>query len=235
MRLARNILWRRLARKLCVSLTLMAYLAATVGVPVPAAANRSGAEVFPCQHLLCGCQTAEQCWNGCGCFTPEQRLTWAQANQVRPPADSDKPAKSSSGCCCGTAKQSGSGCPHCDQNTTRPCCGGLGSKRRSATRTSACCATTQKSGASNAPSRCGSCNTSRNHDAPHESYSGVPAGGIAAWHCQGLVMLWVTTGAVSPATPLVSWCPTLTPVDFVPFQDCEFARASSIPPDPPPR
>lgn len=45
---------------------------------------------FPCQDRLCGCRTAEQCWQRCCCFTREQKLAWIQlhaaplSQQTRP-------------------------------------------------------------------------------------------------------------------------------------------------------
>ena len=43
-------------------------------------------EPFPCQSRACGCRSAKQCWKKCCCFTNAQKLAWAKANRVQPPA-----------------------------------------------------------------------------------------------------------------------------------------------------
>src|SRR5206468_2926988 len=35
---------------------------------------------------------AEQCWRACCCFSPEERLAWAVANQIEPPAYAQLPS-----------------------------------------------------------------------------------------------------------------------------------------------
>lgn len=50
--------------------------------------NESGkdcSEPFPCQNRPCGCQSAEQCWKKCCCFTNTQKVAWAKANNVTVP------------------------------------------------------------------------------------------------------------------------------------------------------
>jgi hypothetical protein len=88
--------WRSLPRRLCAGLTLLAYLATALGLPLPAAGRPKDGEPFPCQDHPCGCRTAEQCWRGCCCFTPEQRLAWAKANNIEPPAYAEKPKPATS-------------------------------------------------------------------------------------------------------------------------------------------
>lgn len=41
---------------------------------------------FPCQNRPCGCKSAKQCWKKCCCFTNAQKLAWAKAHRVQPPA-----------------------------------------------------------------------------------------------------------------------------------------------------
>src|SRR5262249_28876986 len=72
--------------------TLVAYLLATLGLPLPAAARKPDDQPFPCQDHPCGCRTAEQCWTACCCFTPEQRWAWAREHHINPPAYAEKPA-----------------------------------------------------------------------------------------------------------------------------------------------
>ncbi|HJT78443.1 MAG TPA: hypothetical protein VJ739_14665, partial [Gemmataceae bacterium] len=40
----------------------------------------------------CGCQSAEQCWRHCCCYTPEEKLAWAHAHGIEPPAYAERPA-----------------------------------------------------------------------------------------------------------------------------------------------
>ena len=49
-------------------------------------AEKDGKEPFPCQNRPCGCNSAHQCWKQCCCFTHTQKLAWAQAHGVTPPA-----------------------------------------------------------------------------------------------------------------------------------------------------
>src|SRR5207244_2374733 len=40
----------------------------------------------------CGCRTAEECWRHCCCFSPEQRLAWAQDRGIQPPEYAERPS-----------------------------------------------------------------------------------------------------------------------------------------------
>jgi hypothetical protein len=72
----------------CLATVLsLAYVATTVGVRWPEATAEHEATPYPCQGHQCGCRSAEQCWSHCCCFTASQRLAWAAANHVEPPAD----------------------------------------------------------------------------------------------------------------------------------------------------
>lgn len=84
-----------LRRRWTAALALVAYLAASVGVPVPAPKAASGGVPFPCQDHECGCATAEQCWRSCCCHTVEERWAWARARNIEPPACAEKPAEAS--------------------------------------------------------------------------------------------------------------------------------------------
>ncbi len=68
-----------------VVIALLGYFVAGLGV-LPSAAllskwgvlpARDAFSAFPCQHDSCGCMSAEACWNGCCCFTLQERLEWA--------------------------------------------------------------------------------------------------------------------------------------------------------------
>lgn len=80
--------YRGAVRCCAVWFFLASYLVVATGVPLPVRAPVSlGTERFPCMHGTCGCRTAEQCWRSCCCMTLSQRLAWAKANGVTPPAD----------------------------------------------------------------------------------------------------------------------------------------------------
>jgi hypothetical protein len=54
--------------------------------PAPRAAVKSTDERYPCQHCACSCSTAAQCWRSCCCFSDREKLAWARARGVQPPA-----------------------------------------------------------------------------------------------------------------------------------------------------
>ncbi|MBY0458648.1 MAG: hypothetical protein K2V38_15015 [Gemmataceae bacterium] len=78
-------------RRVAAVAALVAQLFVAAGAPLPAFASprthkKSGAP-FPCQNHPCGCQTSEQGWAGdCCCFSLEEKLAWADAHGVTPPA-----------------------------------------------------------------------------------------------------------------------------------------------------
>jgi hypothetical protein len=82
-----------LRHRLSAAVALFAYLSAAVGYPIPtsAVARKDRSQPFPCQEHACGCQSAEECWSGCCCFTPEERWAWASEHNVQPPAYAEKP------------------------------------------------------------------------------------------------------------------------------------------------
>jgi len=88
----RNQWWRPLARRLTAGLALTSYLVAVIGFPLPAAAAKDHSRRYPCENHACGCQTAEECWRHCCCFSPEAKLAWARANRVEPPAYAERAA-----------------------------------------------------------------------------------------------------------------------------------------------
>jgi hypothetical protein len=88
----RSIPWRFLARRLVSSLVLAGYLAVVLGLPMPARAHKLVDQPFPCQDDPCGCQTAEQCWTSCCCYTVEEHWAWARAHHIEPPEYAIKPA-----------------------------------------------------------------------------------------------------------------------------------------------
>lgn len=77
---------RKQRRRLLAGVVLLAYLGAIFGFPAPAAQATDQSQPYPCQGHLCGCRNADDCWRHCCCHTPSERLQWAQAHHVEPPA-----------------------------------------------------------------------------------------------------------------------------------------------------
>ncbi len=68
-------------------------LGAMFGLPIgprPAAKTSTVvgeiAERFPCENCPCGCASADFCWDRCCCHSDAEKLSWAQRNNVIPPA-----------------------------------------------------------------------------------------------------------------------------------------------------
>jgi hypothetical protein len=87
-----TIPWCTHARRLVTGLVLVGYLAASLGLPLPARAQKIVDQPFPCQDNPCGCQTAEQCWTACCCYTVEEHWAWARAHHIEPPEYATRPA-----------------------------------------------------------------------------------------------------------------------------------------------
>lgn len=76
---------RMIPRAVVVCATVM-YFAMVSGLAVPTGQGIDWSEPFPCMHCHCGCKTAKQCWTNCCCHTLQERLAWAKAKGVTPPA-----------------------------------------------------------------------------------------------------------------------------------------------------
>ncbi|QDU64600.1 hypothetical protein Pan216_54900 [Planctomycetes bacterium Pan216] len=56
-------------------------------MPLPAITNGTAAIPYPCQYRRCGCSSSGQCWAGdCCCYSIEEKIAWAKANDVAVPA-----------------------------------------------------------------------------------------------------------------------------------------------------
>ena len=113
----RRTFWRNLCKRLTAAGSLLTYLAASFGLPVPApAAPRDRSVPYPCMDKPCGCACAEDCWRHCCCTTPEERWAWAAAHHVQPPDYAERP-----GCHPDGAASAGERpCPHCHPQTAAP-------------------------------------------------------------------------------------------------------------------
>lgn len=74
-------------RKLVAGALIVWQLIAGTGVSLPLPRGREiASERFPCEKCGCGCQTAEQCWRDCCCFSNREKVAWARENGVPVPA-----------------------------------------------------------------------------------------------------------------------------------------------------
>jgi hypothetical protein len=59
--------------------------------------------------------------------------------------------------------------------------------------------------------------------------------GLSALRCKGQGTLWVTTGAVLPPPPPLTWCPSMPCTGWLAYPDIGVVTIAATPPDPPPR
>jgi hypothetical protein len=216
-----HTLWRSVRSRLPASLALVAYLVVAVGVPLPAFPHKDAGQPFPCQEHPCGCQTAEQCWRHCCCFTPEERWAWAEAHHVTPPPYAEKPAA--------LARHTARLRDRAEGQTEPP-------------PDSPCCAHAAKGCCHDRP-RCASCchsergadTTPPPADRPVSRVSWRWTVGVDALRCQGVNTLWVACGAALPLEPPFVWGPWPAPSDWVPFSADFAVLLPASPPVPPPR
>jgi hypothetical protein len=114
----RRFRWHLNLARLWAGLALVAYLVTAFGLPLPAHEPKDRSQPYPCQDHPCGCQSAEQCWRHCCCFTPEEKWAWAEAHGVVPPSYAERPSgegwntprlrereESCTSCACGHAQE----------------------------------------------------------------------------------------------------------------------------------
>jgi len=84
---------RILTNRRCRWLTglLVGFVVCILLLPIPislvsqSAPGKDLSEPFPCQSRPCGCQSAEQCWKKCCCFSNGQKIAWARTQGVKLP------------------------------------------------------------------------------------------------------------------------------------------------------
>ncbi len=206
--------WRSLRHRLAVAGTFFAYLLATLPLPLPASVHKDGGLPFPCQNHPCGCQTAEQCWRNCCCFTPEERWAWAREHNVEPPAYAEKPADSEK-----PVEQGWDTVKLRDRSE--------GESKRSA---KSCCSAQQTR-----PSCCQSRSDRPVKQSPPDSGRVRWVSAMSAWQCQGLPTLWLSAGAAVPVVPPAAWSPDQPPASRVPLTNARGWDVPLNPPAPPPR
>jgi hypothetical protein len=223
--------WRTLRYRLSVAGICLAYLLVALDIPLPASVHKDASEPFPCQNHPCGCQTAEQCWRHCCCFTAEERWAWARAHGVEPPAYAEKPSEGRAATvrereCCRSLTVAAHPSPagwntaklrdRATQNTeqaAKSCC-------RTSAKRSACCQTTSDHPAKQPPAKSG-----------RVRWGTV----LAAWQCQGGTTLWVSVGAVLPVFPPPEWHPDWPPPSHLALTNAIACSVPRTPLAPPPR
>jgi hypothetical protein len=201
---------RRWTRTICAGLCLICYLTTAAGIPIPTLPLKENGQPFPCQFHACGCQTAEQCWSHCCCYTAAERVTWAQTRNVEPPAYAEK-----------SVAQGWHTVRLRDQ---------VEGKTETASRC-AKCARCERAGSDSTSTAATCCKEAENKKGGHSPY----ALGWTVLRCQGMSTSWVSFGAVLPPPPALTWTPFWPAVGWLPHWDSSSVPFSLIPPDPPPR
>jgi hypothetical protein len=207
---------RRPLAAACLALYLLAWVGFPLPAPTPLPNSADGShERFPCQHHSCGCNTAEQCWINCCCLSPGQRLAWAKANGIEPPAwiarrlqevllqEQTASASTPQGCCTEKSAQ-----------TATACC------------SAACC----QNDSHDAPS----------HDvqdqAPNEASGGTGwVSLLEAQRCRGASSEWLASGAVLIFTTHCQVEPDRSSTFLLPWPGPHFELPTQEPAVPPPR
>jgi len=73
-------------QKSILTLVALCLLIGSGYLPLPIPILKDLSIPFPCQNMGCGCQNARQCWADCCCHSDQQKIEWAKANNVQPPA-----------------------------------------------------------------------------------------------------------------------------------------------------
>jgi hypothetical protein len=210
--------WRIWRYRLSILGVCVAYLLAALEIPLPVFAHKDSSQPFPCQNHPCGCQTAEQCWQNCCCFTAEERWAWARAHNVEPPAYAEKPAEKPADNPVENAAADGWSTPKL-RDRGKPAAKPVKSCCSASRGRSACCAASKSAGVKESPS------TSK----PVRWKTA-----LSAWRCRGYATVWVSAGSVLPVLA-AAWSPDETPRAAVVLPSIQAGIVPSIPPDPPPR
>ncbi len=228
--------WGLRRRPIAVA-ALAIYLAAVVGVPLPAALKKQRDAAFPCQGHACGCLSARECWEHCCCFSPKQKLAWARSHGITPPARLVAVVETIEANPLLTSRDE-----HADDETESACHdeheapGGSCCARRAA------CSTSHEHEPAHDHGDCHqavaerACCGDRGHDGDDNAHDDARrAIVIKARQCQGLGELWCLTGAVMPAPAACDWHFQWDVVERLPVGAALWRSADLAPPIPPPR
>jgi len=93
----RQSFWRRLPRRICAVVALVAYLITAVGLPVPRVIAQNAGPNSPFQTRPCGCTTAGA--GPCCCCTGGARHAPGECGADLAPSSSDEETGARSSCC----------------------------------------------------------------------------------------------------------------------------------------
>ncbi|HEX3727907.1 MAG TPA: hypothetical protein VHV08_16765 [Pirellulales bacterium] len=232
-------------RRLTAIVALVAYVLTAAGVPLPASVGKHSDKPFPCQQHACGCDSAEQCWRSCCCYTPREKLVWARQHNVQPPAEliaevtaldehdahgnSVAPA---SACCAHRSTATAS-----DEST----CAGhkAGDHECDHHESGAAKGETCDSAVATGPSdHCGSSAHCGQHESPdcqvRPDASSRAVIGIMALRCRGLSTMWCSCGAVTPPPAIVRWDFCWDALGWLPLGSLKRDSTCLVPPVRPP-
>ena len=215
---------RLLRQRISAAVAVCAYLAAAIGFPLPSipSLRKDTSKPYPCMDHECGCQSAEECWAHCCCFTPEERWAWAEAHNVQPPEYAERPTAQeslSATACCDSEPEERGACCSAHHHETASCC----QHHDTASERRACCSAEDAKAATDAK------------PASDQTIGVRWVLGMSAQRCRGLTMLWVNSGAVSEPPAALSRAPIPTLSERLASLTRSPFRISLRPPSPPPR
>lgn len=196
-------------------------------VPVPqvTSVEKDRSTPYPCMNRPCGCASADQCWKQCCCFTNQQKVAWAKANNVELPefvvAAANREAKEN----CHTAIN----CPNCLESEP--------SVKAAAKATN--CSTEQSSkvamrAAKATKPRSPSANADSKTSPEVSSEAASHFCGIAVLECRGLSSLWqiLSLTMLSNSVELEECSAAI--VQSTNVADDLLPKCERLPPEPPP-
>ena len=242
--------WHQLPRRICTSVTLVCYLVAAFGMPLPMArAHNDTAPSGSCQDNACGCPTVEQCQTSCCCPTPKSAGELPPKDHGQPakpkrhnvrrakttPTVQEKPLATKPSCCNpegpGSSECAAGHCPFCAQESP------------------SCCQKTQPSSPN--PKEQPTPTVPEQDDQEEQDEQPAPDAseqdardtsregrwrlGVSALKCQGHSTLWVTAGVVLPCPWTENWTLSPAPTLWLSWTDEIAHTLPLLPHDPPPR
>ncbi|HQU43370.1 MAG TPA: hypothetical protein PK867_11205 [Pirellulales bacterium] len=210
----------RLFRSRLAAVAMVAFLAATVGVPLPSPVRKDRSVAFPCMDRSCGCHDAAGCKEHCCCFSNDEKLVWAAEHHVDPGPFADSSP---------LAPQAEDGLPRPSSDHQD----GLGRPSSDHVRV---CESESRSAQGVSGLRRASC-CSKQPGRPQSSDRAATKWiSIAAYrHCTGLAPLWTLLGAALPPPSMAAYEFEWIPTGDVAQQNCLLIVTSFSPPTPPPR
>lgn len=217
-------LWNRVnrVRRVTAMIVLLCYALGLGWISVPVAPAKSTTEAYPCQNHACGCSSAAQCWKACCCFTRDQKIAWAEANQVAIPYHllGEEPpliaAKKKSGCC--------------SKEVERSCCSHEKPQ-------ASCCSQSQPQEGSRCCSH-GGCGSKANHKSSRDRRGddeSVPVSITDVLACRGLTMMWVMLPPTLTAAEEEMLYSLSRTFEVLRWSNDVLGSAERMPPIPPPR